>query len=68
MTTVEIKWRDRRAEEGGGTHLSIKVNGETKHDASHVGAEQIARAKQVAAKFIADATFDDAKPAPKPSV
>jgi hypothetical protein len=63
MNTLEIKWVDRAAIDGGGTKLTVKVDGAPKHDEGYP-PERLEEARKVAAEFVAKATFANVPPAP----
>ena len=64
---LEIKWIDRVAGEGGGTRLTVKVDGVTKHDEGYA-PDRLDEARKVATGYLAKATFKNESPGQRPNV
>jgi hypothetical protein len=65
--SLEIKWIDRVAADGGGTKLIIKVDGATKHDEGYT-PDRLDAARKVAMDYLEQAKFDNVPPAARPVV
>jgi hypothetical protein len=60
--SLEIKWIDRVAADGGGTQLLVKVGGATKHDEAYT-PDHLEEARKVAMGYLQQATFENVLPA-----
>jgi hypothetical protein len=64
--SLEIKWVDRFPIDGGGTRLTVKIDGAEKHDGFY-SHDRLEEARKVAEDYLAKAKFRN-EPGQRPNV